>query len=387
MKIIPFLSVLLFTTQLRSQTKVLVSPIVKLPQDSFVRNNLASCLSNYIDLTNGDNKDNAFIAPKHSAHTYDLSDEVKGMCKSAQYKNDFFYKPYLNNVVQKDDSTYYIQISFIGIVDTMATLRASFSLIAHQSTQNQFSFSSPLSENTKYWKSQQVGGIKFYFKDKLNLKQAKSYSTYVANFDKKLGLDIQATEYYCCASATEALRLLGVDFKSTYVGRKTTTMTASSEKFTVVVSSQRADDLSFDPHDLWHSRLYKKASRKTVNRPVDEACAYLYGGSWGISWEDILKTFKNKVAIHKNTDWQALKENPLNFVESKEQELIADYVVNALIIQKLEKEKGFGAVWELLNCGPYEKGNDNYYTSLEKLTGISKANYNSAVWQLINKTP
>ena len=30
-------------------------------------------------------------------------------------------------------------------------------------------------------------------------------------------------------------------------------------------------------------------------------------------------------------------------------------------MQKLEKEKGFSSVWELLNCGKYEKGNDNYF--------------------------
>ena len=63
----------------------------------------------------------------------------------------------------------------------------------------------------------------------------------------------------------------------------------------------------------------------------------------------------------------------------------ADYIVNALIIQKIEKEKGFAGVWELLNCGKFEKGNENYYKALEKLTGITKANYNDKVWELINK--
>jgi hypothetical protein len=60
-----------------------------------------------------------------------------------------------------------------------------------------------------------------------------------------------------------------------------------------------------------------------------------------------------------------------------------DYVVDALIIQKLEKEKGFSAVWELLNCGKYQEGNENYFKMLEKLTGINKSNYNKKIWELV----
>jgi len=125
-------------------------------------------------------------------------------------------------------------------------------------------------------------------------------------------------------------------------------------------------------------------SRRKVYHPVDEACAIVYGGSWGMTWNEIFKKFKDKVAIDKNADWMGFKEKPLNFGESQEKDLMVDHVVNALIVKKLEKQKGFSAVWELLNCGKYEKGNENYYRSLEKLTGITKSNYNEKVWELIH---
>jgi hypothetical protein len=124
-----------------------------------------------------------------------------------------------------------------------------------------------------------------------------------------------------------------------------------------------------------------------INKPVDEGCAYLYGGSWGISWSQILKTFKEKVSSNPNTDWLVLFDGKqLNFGDSKEKHLMADYVVNALIVEKLEKEKGFPAVKELLSCGKYEKGNENYFKALEKLTGINKSNFNESVWALIKKS-
>ncbi|MDR0792978.1 MAG: capsular biosynthesis protein [Chitinophagaceae bacterium] len=108
------------------------------------------------------------------------------------------------------------------------------------------------------------------------------------------------------------------------------------------------------------------------------------GGSWGISWKDIFKRFKEKAASDKNINWIEVKEHPLNFGESQQLHLITGYVADALIVQKLEKEKGFDAVWKLLTCGKWEKGNEDFYRTLEKLTGITKANYNEKVWELIN---
>jgi len=54
------------------------------------------------------------------------------------------------------------------------------------------------------------------------------------------------------------------------------------------------------------------------------------------------------------------------------------------LVKKIEKEKGFTGVWELLNIGPFEKGNEKYYQTLKKLTGITKANYNEKIWELID---
>ena len=139
----------------------------------------------------------------------------------------------------------------------------------------------------------------------------------------------------------------------------------------------------FDPHDLWHDRLSLVIPRSQVNKPVDEGCAYLYGGSWGIGWKDIFSEFKSQIASNKNTNWVDVKENPVYF-KTKEFNNSADHIVNALLIQKIEKEKGFAGVWELLTCGKYQEGNENYYQTLEKLTGITKATYTARIWDLIN---
>ncbi len=109
---------------------------------------------------------------------------------------------------------------------------------------------------------------------------------------------------------------------------------------------------------------------------------HYYGRSWGFTWEEIFKAFKEQVASNKNTNWVQIKEVPVTFKTGNFSNN-ADYIVNALLIKKIEKEKGFAGVWELLTVGPYETGNQKYYQALEKLTGINKVNYNEKVWELI----
>ena len=67
--------------------------------------------------------------------------------------------------------------------------------------------------------------------------------------------------------------------------------------------------------------------------------------------------------------------------------MYVSYFLNALIVQKIEKEKGFPAVTGLLGCGKREKGDENYFKALESTTGITKANFNNAMSELIKKLP
>lgn len=115
---------------------------------------------------------------------------------------------------------------------------------------------------------------------------------------------------------------------------------------------------------------------------MDEGCAYLYGGSWGFSWKEIFKAFEEQVASDRSSNWSEVKEKEVRF-KTGDFTNSADYVVNALLVKKIEKEKGFAGVWELLNVGPAEKGNEKYYRVLERLTGITKTTYNENVWKLI----
>lgn len=386
---------LFFTTTLllaillaNAQTNTLrINPNIVLPKDSIESKALTNSLNDFLLSAQKPNEENMFIFESEKIETFIQLDEINQIEKSGKFKDDYFYKPYLTNIVLLKDNTYLIQVSYIGTNENTALLRASFEFIAHK-TNNTFSFSSPLLKNTKNWKVKKVGNNIFHYQNTINKDKTKEFNKLTSLFDNKLKSTNKITDYYLCDNIIELEKLIGVEYKSDYNGRSESVWSSSfQDRKLIVFGNNNSSFNEFDPHDLWHDRLSLVIARNKVYKPVDEACAYLYGGSWGITWKDILKTFKEKMASNKNTNWMDIKENPVNFGESQEKHLMADYVVNALLVQKIEKEKGFNAVVELLCSGQNKKeGNENYFKVLEKLTGITKANFNESVWVLIEQS-
>lgn len=370
-----------------SQTRILISPTLTYQKDSILINQVIPSLTTYLDKVEGDNNLNEYISTNNKVHNYVITDELKGMQISYRFKNNYFYKPTLVNAIPQKDESYHLQLAFQGINDSTSIVTGLFNLIAEKSADNRYVFSSPLPTNTKNWKTKTVGITTYHYNDELNEVKALEYHTMVEMFDKKLNNQNQSIHYYLCQDAHEVFSIAGIQFKSQYNGQKTLAIGSSTANETVMVSSTNGKSFeTFDPHDLWHDRLAQHTPRNKVNKSIDEACAYLYGGSWGISWKEIFSSFKSKVANDKQKDWLTTYGKYENFGVSQELHLYPEFVINALLVQKIEKEKGFPAVLEFLKTGkndPDDKTHSNYFKALSKLTGITKENYNAAVWTLI----
>lgn len=370
-----------------AQYNPLVVPAnIILPKDTVVSNKLIKSLNGFLSQKENENKINTFILNEDLLETSILLDEMKEIEKSTKYNDDNFYKGYLTNVVQLDTDNFLIHLSYIGVTQNSPVLAASFEVLA-KLKQDKFYFLSPLKRNTTSWKSKKIGDFTFHYKNSINENNINDFVKNATQFDKKLNAKISKMEWYGCDDLPDILQTIGVKYKLVYNGRSLSTFSANENNTILAVSgSGNTHFNSYDPHDLWHDRLRSVISTRIINKPVDEGCAYLYGGSWGITWNQILKTFKEKVSSNPKSDWFSLYEQFYNFGESKEKHLIVGYVINALIVEKIEKEKGFHAVMELLSCGKYEKTNENYFVVLEKLTGINKTNFNDSVWKLINES-
>ncbi|XZF12732.1 hypothetical protein ACTHGU_13170 [Chitinophagaceae bacterium MMS25-I14] len=382
LSVIALVASLVFT-DIAAQSALIIPDHIRMPKDSIAAKQLVSSLNKFMALKDGPNEQNSYITKTAYLETATLVDEMKDIERNEKLKDSSFYKLYLQNAVRLDSISFLVQLAAIGVKNNVPVLRAGFELIAYKEGDH-YSFASPLQRNTALWKTKIINGCTFHYKHDASAVIAAGYEKNAAFFDKKLLVKDRRTEMYLCDDFPEALAALGVCYKADYNGYVHNLLLSRNAQKTLFVRGADPAE-SFDPHDEWHERLHNILPASMVNKPVDEGCAYLYGGSWGLSWQDILSQFKTKVASNPSADWLTLYESFHNFADSSKQPLMTGYVINALIVQKIEKEKGSAAVLELLRCGKYEKGNENYFKTLEKLTGINRANFNEKVWALVKQ--
>lgn len=376
---------LLFCCYSYCQSDVLLVPAgINLPQDSVTRSELLGSLRGWLGQKGGSNRENTYITSEDLATTAVFMDELRSLDKRVLSNDTSFYKCYLTNVVPVDSVSFQVQFAYMGERNTTPELRACCTVLARQKD-GKFYFSSPLQEYTVDWKTRKIGNCVFHYKKEINMKRAGEYQKRMAFYDGKLTASPQIIDYYCCANFVEASQMMGLEYKSDYNGYANASYSAIVGNHTVVVSGEKwVDGFSdYNRHDSWHDRLRLIVASKTINRPVDEACAYLYGGSWQIyTPEKILSLFREYAAAHPDADWLALYKDGTNFVPPPKI-LKISYAINALIVRELEKEKGFPAVLELLNCGRKENGDANYFAAVQRLTGVDEARYNEYVWKLV----
>jgi hypothetical protein len=313
--------------------------------------------------------------------TMPLTDELSGIRSNVSLRDPFFYKAYLDNIVLLEDTSYLVQFSYLDSKDSLPSLQASFSLIAVQNNDH-FIFSSPLLSNTRKWTKEKLENITFIFPDSLDRTKASEFAKLDSFYNTKINAPNQQTVFIKADNFPDALRLIGVNYKSDYAGYAYNSLSDYSNNKRVVISGRKGKFPNYDPHDTWHEKLRTVIADSVINRPVDEGCAYLFGGSWGFSWNQVLDSFKLYVRQHPDSDWLMLYKNGDKFNMGVYQNAIAN-ILNALLIEKIQEEKGFSAVMTLLSCGRREKGDANYFKTLRTITGITEMTFNKEIRALL----
>jgi len=176
-------SLLLATLFTNAQTKSCrVNPNIVLPKDSIQSKALTTSLNDFLLSAQKPNEENKFVFEKEKIETFIQLDEIKGIEKNEKLKEDYFYKPYLTNAVLLKDQSYLLQVSYIGINEDTALLRASFEFIAHK-TNDSYTFSSPLLKNTKNWKVKKVCNNLLHYQNTIN---KNKISNFISENNKKI---------------------------------------------------------------------------------------------------------------------------------------------------------------------------------------------------------
>ena len=364
---------LLSITALCQRQSLMMAPNLHLLADTGESRLLIRSLEGFLAGSSKPHQENGYILHDHLLATVAMMNELKGLDTTGAY---------LENVVSLDSGRLLVQFSYMDVKSGIPSLQGDFKLLARK-TGDHYSFYSPLEESTRTWKTKQMGRFIFHYRYTLNKELSKNYVRKAAEFDRKLKAPGYLTRVYFCDNAHEAMELLGVTYKAAYNGQSHQNFFAfENNESLMVFGTDSSDPEALDIHDCWHNRLFYAPKQGTVNRFIDEGCAYLYGGSWGMSWPYILNRFKTAMAGKK--DWLAVYTENRQFGDSAEKHLYADYVINALLVQKIEKEKGFPAAMQFLCSGKKQKDDKFYFETLDKIDGINRSNFSAVIEELLN---
>jgi hypothetical protein len=382
MKKILVIFLLLATFIANAQTnRLTVNPEVRLPKDSVESVQLVAALDDFLEAIQHGSTEK-WILPSEKLETGLLTDEMKGMDK----KDSTTFKPYLINVeALADIKAYSVQVSYIGIREDTPVLRAIFELIAHK-TEDGFRFSSPLLRNTKGWFKKEIDYLTYYYQDTVAENYIEQNTSAMFEYDKKLNNHIPVVLYLCddCNEMSCMLRMVGVNYIMDANGFDWLSISyAIADRKYATYSRRLSRRTKVDVHDLFHWRANDVVPQEKRNHYMVCGCATLYAGSWVYSWEEIQEMFKTRMVYDKKTDWLKLYFERYDFGENPKYPLQITQFINALIIQKVEKEQGFSAVMELLSSGSMYNDRENFFKILEKVTGINEKNFNKEVGKLI----
>jgi hypothetical protein len=344
---------------------------VSLKRDSLPKQEVLARLGSFLEHLNGYKKDTA------DTHLQQLSTAAL-----AEEMNDSGITWQVINLVRLNDSIYLIKV----LAFKPSGISGSFELIALKRMAG-FCIQSPLWWKTRNWKQQYMQGVQFYFASEFNRSKAKQFAQIFRRFNHIMGADYRQILFVCCDDLNEALQMVGVHYKASLAGYKSGSISQKGNACLFIADGNYTSGFkAYDPHDFWHYCLYKWKPRSTWNKPVDEGCAYLYGGSWGLSWKEILQQFHRFADTTTNNNWLELYEKPFEFTGTKDKPLYVAYVLNALIIQSMQSDHGLTGIRELLASGSGQNGKEHYFRILETRTGINRMNFNSRMNDLIDKS-
>lgn len=380
--IIVVLIVLCGTICLKAQTSgLIIRDEIKLPKDSTERTLLISSLNNFLNTIGLEDKSTEWILPTEKLHSGFIVGELTQI--NEKRKSDGELTLQLNNIVPIAKDKYLIQFSYTN----KFSLIALFEIMATKENE-MFRFSSTLAWNTRNWETFTNDYQTFYYNNG-NKSICEQYIKYTNRFDKMLGNPQQKEVVFFSRDSEDLshlLRLTGILYHIDYNGLTWSMTNNNSEEGGIKLFTSRMSNIEMiDPHDVFHGRCSMGIPYTQQNRRMICGSAYLYTGSWYMSWIDIQKMFKLRMDYDKNTDWLKLYFDSYNFAVSQEKYLLVTQFINALIVQKVEKEQGFAIVKELLASGNMFKERDHFFKVLENVTGINESNFNQKVGKLINE--
>ena len=246
----------------------------------------------------------------------------------------------------------------------------TYSLIVTKKQQDYF-FSTALEYNTQHWNRKQVGTISYVFPNRLDMDSAKKMDLFNKEMARKFSTPVLNILYYKCYNPEQLFKIMGFDFIPNMYYSATGGI-AESWKNALFAGNNS----EWYPHEVLH--FYTGKLYPGRNRIIDEGYATYLGGSGQQSLNELAKLVKNYI---DDVPAHSFLDDFINF-KRIEGDIPLTYVVSALICKDIEEKLGFVKIKELFGAG---QSPEEYFTHLEKVRGIAKAQFLNYAKSLINQ--
>lgn len=373
-KLLLLIQILLTNIHVFGQNQnLIITPQIKLPNDSLVKQKLLNSLQQFLVDKNNDLSKSKVIETTHFKKYIDFFDAMKDIEISKKYNDTSFFKCYLKNVILQPNKNFKIELSYYGITkDNEVINRLNISLIAKLNNEI-FQFYCPFEENVKSWKSQKVGNIEFFYKDSFNKSIATNFDNYNTILSKKLKVNTLQFKYYKCQDIQEVYSLMGIDYDLSRNGEVRSGLFDLTNK--IFLAGTNSDQYK---HDLTHTYFGLKFTDSLRNWTAEEGYNVYSTDFWGETTAQNFQYLKEYISSNPN----------ITLISAFEQNLYLKYPIpikyplSALLMRKVEKEYGFDKVLELISCG---ESDENYFKKLKEITGITKEMFDNIIKEELYK--
>lgn len=379
-KLLPILLFPLLSGPVFSQTRLRIQENVRLQPDSVTFTQLVTSLDYFLSNLHQPAELTKNLDAKVQLATKALLDELSDVSVSLKYKDSSFFMPYLTSVVRADSISWLVGISYLGVTNKTPILRAQVELLASKKN-GRIVLQSPISYYTARWQHYKTGNLEIYSNHPIPKTDAEVFKKNIASYDQRLKVTLPPTTFYLANGLPDALKILGLPYHTQYATSYRGAFSAFNDKAILNIDGLPDYFHNGYAHDLWHDRRSYVVKEKEVYRAMDEGCAYLYAGTWGISWKEVVKAFKDDLARHPGYNLLELFDKKYKFGDIKNSPLNATFVMHALIVKSIEQKKGFESVATLLRTGNV----DNYFKALEPIAGINRTNFNEQLGKLLEQ--
>lgn len=370
-----------------SQSKVLINKDLKITEDTLTRKKLVDVISHFILEKNIQNENLANLNPEGKLETLLFLKELRELQNSKVFSTHYtlMYEMTSAEAQNKNNFTLHLNCFFSDgeIKNNVAEIE-----LAVQEINGKYFISSAIKNNLIHWKLKTIENYSFYYKNEFEEKKLKDFIAKNNQLSVNLKEPKIPTKVYCVNDLYDAYELLGINYKrftsanNFFLG---VDFVRENSQCAMIVATEKGTTDNFSFGSLWKARITDKYPFKNLYIPVLEGYSYINDGNPFYRWEQILIHFRSSFPVSQKTDWLSLYGSKENFSLPSTPLYFEDFI-NALIIKRIEKERGLSGVLELLTCGKFDNENqNNYFKTLEKVSGITKTTFNESIDKLIEQ--